>query len=121
VVLTTTTNQPLTKQPAPTASRATTTTTTAPVTAAPTATSPPTTKGVAGPGEQVVPDVIGLHRQQVSRVMAQAGLGVRFSLAPAPDPGGVQRAIAQQPLAGKVVPAGSDVTVVIGTKGSTNQ
>lgn len=117
VVLTTTTNQPPTKQQAPTASRAPTTT--APVTAAPTATSPLPTKGVVGPGEQVVPDVVGLHRQQVSRVLEEARLGVRISFSPVRDPRQVQRVIAQQPLAGELLPAGSEVTVVIGTKGST--
>ncbi len=86
-----------------------------PVTRAPT-TSPVTTSRVADPGREVVPNLVGLHRQQVAGVLDQAGLRMEITFSPVRDSGQIQRVIAQEPVAGTVVPAGSQVTVVIGTK-----
>lgn len=94
-------------------------TTTAPVTAAPTTTSPgaPTTAVVSG--LRAVPNVVGLHRQEASGILAQAGLVTQITLAPVPDAGQSQRVISQSPGAGSVVPAGSVVTLVVGSKRPT--
>jgi eukaryotic-like serine/threonine-protein kinase len=128
------TDQALT--PASTASLATTTsqstTSRAPVTTpSPSTTltgtaSPPltarqtTTSGqVVGPGQRIVPDVVGLHRQQAADVLAQAQLGTQMVPTQVSDSGQVQRVVAQQPPAGQVLPAGSEVTVLIGTRKPT--
>jgi beta-lactam-binding protein with PASTA domain len=62
--------------------------------------------------------VVGLHRQQASNTLAEAGLQARFAFSPVDSANQVQRVVAQQPAAGTVVPSGSAVTVVIGTKKS---
>jgi serine/threonine protein kinase len=88
---------------------------TAPATGAPT-TSPVTTSKVADSARQVVPNLVGLHRQDVSGVLAQVGLAMGISFAQVRDANQIQHVIAQDPIAGTVVPTGSQVTVVIGTK-----
>jgi eukaryotic-like serine/threonine-protein kinase len=91
--------------------------TTATTIAAPAATSRPTatTGRVLGPGQRIVPDVRGLHRERAADVLAQAQLGMESSPFPVRDPGQVQRVVAQQPAAGEVVRTGSRVTVLVGT------
>lgn len=128
------TNQAL--APASTASLATTTSQSTTSRAAATTTSPPTTySGTAsplapvrqttttgqlvGPGQRIVPDVVGLHRQQAADVLAHAQLGTQMVPMQVSDAGQVQRVVAQRPSAGQVVPAGSEVTVLIGTRRST--
>jgi serine/threonine protein kinase len=78
-----------------------------------------TTGQVVGPGQRIVPDVVGLHRQQAADVLAQAQLGTQMVLTKVSDSGQVQRVVAQQPSAGQVLPAGSAVTVLVGTRRST--
>jgi hypothetical protein len=92
-------------------SRASATATPPAVTAQPTA----TTGQVLGPGQRIVPDVVGLRPEQAAEVLAQAQLGMRSVLVLVRDPAQVQRVIAQQPTAGQVVPVGSQVTVLVGT------
>jgi eukaryotic-like serine/threonine-protein kinase len=114
-VATTATRQPATSRaPAATAPPATS----LPATAAlPTTTrQTTTTEPVVGPGERIVPDVVGLHRQQAADALNQAQLEIEISLVPVRDPRQVQRVLAQQPPAGQVVPAGSEVTVLVGTR-----
>jgi beta-lactam-binding protein with PASTA domain len=48
-------------------------------------------------------------------VLAQAGLGIQIVPVSTCAPGQAQRVIAQQPPAGQAVPAGSEVTVLVGT------
>ena len=74
---------------------------------------------VVGPGQRIVPDVVGLHRQQAADVLAHAQLGPQMVPTQVSDSGQVQRVVAQQPPAGQVVPAGSAVTVLIGTRRPT--
>jgi beta-lactam-binding protein with PASTA domain len=74
---------------------------------------------VVGPGQRIVPDVVGLHRQQAADVLAQAQLGTRMVPIQVRDAGQVQRVVAQRPSAGQVVPAGSAVTVLVGTRKPT--
>ncbi len=85
--------------------------------AAPAATSQPTaaTGRVLGPGQRIVPDVRGLHRERAADVLAKAQLGMESSLFRVRDPAEVQRVVAQQPAAGQIVDAGSRVTVFVGT------
>jgi beta-lactam-binding protein with PASTA domain len=64
--------------------------------------------------------VVGLHRGPASDVLAQAGLVARISFAPVTDAGQVQRVVTQQPAAGTVVAAGSEVTLLIGSKKATS-
>jgi tRNA A-37 threonylcarbamoyl transferase component Bud32 len=117
-ILATTTSQSTTSlAPATTASPSTTRTGTA---------SPPattrqatTTRQAVGPGQRIVPDVVGLHRQQAADVLAQAQLGTRMVPVQVSDSGQVQRVVAQQPSAGHLLPAGSDVTVLVGTRRPT--
>jgi serine/threonine protein kinase len=78
-----------------------------------------TTGQVVGPGQRIVPDVVGLHRQQAADVLARAQLGTQMVLTKVSDSGQVQRVVAQQPSAGQVVPAGSEVTVLVGTRRPT--
>jgi tRNA A-37 threonylcarbamoyl transferase component Bud32 len=96
-------------------------------TTAPPSTQPPTTTAAAAtpsttagrgaaPGQRVVPDVVGLHRQQAADVLAQAQLGVQVLEVPVPESGKVQRVVAQQPSAGQVVPARSEVVVLVGSR-----
>lgn len=75
-----------------------------------------TARQLVGTGRQVVPDVVGLHRQQAAEVLAQARLRAWVLLLPVGDPAQVQRVIAQQPSAGQLAPAGSQVMVLVGTK-----
>ena len=91
--------------------------TTATTITAPAGTSPPATTGPPPvPPKRVVPDVLGLHRERASQVLANAQLGIKSETSQVSDPSQVQRVIAQQPAAGEVVRAGSVVTVVVGTK-----
>jgi hypothetical protein len=116
--LATTTSQSTTSRaPATTPSPSTTRTATA---------SPPapirqtsTSGQVVGPGQRIVPDVVGLHRQQAADVLARAQLGTQMVPTQVSDSGQVQRVVAQQPPAGQVLPAGSAVTVLIGTRRPT--
>jgi hypothetical protein len=130
---------PVTSQALPAASTVSLATTTsqsttsrAPLTTAPPSTtptgraSPPatgrqttTTRQVIGPGQRIVPEVVGLHRQHAANVLALADLGIRMLPMPVSDAKKVQRVIAQQPSAGQVVPAGSAVTVLVGTRKPT--
>ena len=91
-------------------------TTTATTIAPPATTSPPTATSGPDSRKRTVPDVRGLHRQQAARVLADAQLGVRTTTAQVSDSSQVQRVVAQQPAAGTVVPSGSVVTVVVGTR-----
>jgi serine/threonine protein kinase len=78
-----------------------------------------TTGRLVGPGQRIVPNVVGLHRQQAADVLARAQLGAQMVPTQVSDSGQVQRVVAQQPSAGHVLPAGSDVTVLVGTRRST--
>jgi len=116
-VLSTTTSQPATSRAPGTTGRPTTT---LDATVPPAATSPRTTTGkTAGPAQRVVPDVVGLHRGQAADVLAQAQLGVQVVLVTVFDSGQVKRVVAQQPSAGQVVPARSEVTLLVGTRRPT--
>lgn len=114
-ILATTTSQPTTSR-APT-------TTASPTTTRAGAASPPTTQQTTGQAvgsdQRVVPDVVGLHRQQVADVLAQTQLGVQLALIQVSDSAQVQRVVQQQPPAGHVLPAGSLVTVLVGTRRPT--
>lgn len=117
VSLATTTSQPTTSRaPATTASPSAT-----PTGPASSATGRQTTTSaqVVGSGQRIVPNVIGLHRQQAANLLALAGLGTRMVPVQASDAKNVQRVIAQQPSAGQVLPAESEVTVMVGTRKST--
>jgi len=88
-----------------------------PTTAAAAAATPSTTAArVAGPGQRIVPNVVGLHRQQAADLLAQAQLGVQVLKVSVRESGKVQRVIAQQPAAGQVVPARSEVVVLVGSR-----
>jgi eukaryotic-like serine/threonine-protein kinase len=114
VVTTTTGRAPKTTAPAATTGPATTTRpAVVPASTVP-GTSPPPATGVAG--QRVVPNVVGLRWQQASSRLAQAQLGTRVSFTPAANSSQIRRVISQQPAAGTVVPTGSEVTVLIGTK-----
>jgi beta-lactam-binding protein with PASTA domain len=118
VSLATTTSQPTTSRaPATTASPSTTPT----GRASPSATGRQTTTSgqVVASGQRIVPDVVGLHRQHAANMLALAGLGTRMVPMQVSDAKKVQRVIAQQPSAGQVVPAGSAVTVLVGTRKPT--
>ena len=78
-----------------------------------------TTRQVVGPDQRIVPDVVGLHRQQATNVLARAHLGVQMVSIQVSDSRQVQRVIAQRPSTGQVVPAGSEVTVLVGTRRPT--
>jgi serine/threonine protein kinase len=107
----------------PTTSRASATTasptTTVADTSSPTSRQPTATGRLIGSGQRVVPDVIGLHRQQAVGVLAQAQLGVRLLAVQVSDSGQVQRVVGQRPPAGQLLPAGSTVTVLIGRRKPT--
>jgi eukaryotic-like serine/threonine-protein kinase len=116
--LATTTSQSTTSRaPATTPSPSTTHT----GTASPPLTIPqPTTTGqVVGPGQRIVPNLVGLHRQQAADVLARLQLGIRMVPMRVGDSDKVQRVVGQQPSAGQVVPAGSAVTVLVGTRRPT--
>jgi eukaryotic-like serine/threonine-protein kinase len=120
--------------PLPTETLATTTgppassraaTTTAPPTTRPPATiaaaaAPSTTAGRgAAPDLRVVPNVVGLHREQAADVLARAQLGVQVLEVPVPESGKAQRVIDQQPSAGQLVPARSEVVVLVASRRPT--
>ena len=100
-------------------------------TTAPASTRPPTTAAAAeatttttagrgaGPGQRVVPGVVGLRRAQAADVLARAQLGMVIQEVPVPESGKAQRVVAQQPPAGEVVPARSDVLVLVATRRPT--
>jgi eukaryotic-like serine/threonine-protein kinase len=97
-------------------------------TTAPSSTRPPTTTAAtpsttsgrgAVPGQRVVPNVVGLHREQAADVLARAQLGVQILEVPVPESGKAQRVISQQPSAGQVVPARSEVLMLVGTRRPT--
>jgi hypothetical protein len=115
VPVTTTRPPPATRPAAATAPSSTA----PPATASPSVTTRQPAGPVAGPGQRIVPDVVGLHRRRAADVLAQARLDVRIVLSTVRDPGQVKRVIAQQPPAGQVVPADSAVTVVVGTRRPT--
>jgi eukaryotic-like serine/threonine-protein kinase len=117
-ILATTTSQSTTSRTAATTASPSTTRS---GTASPPATNRQTTTTgqVVGPGQRIVPDVVGLHRQQAADVLAQAQLGTRMVPIQVRDAGQVQRVVAQRPSAGQVVPAGSAVTVLVGTRKPT--
>ena len=104
----------------PASSRAATTT-------APPSTRPPATTAAAaapsttarrstGPDLRVVPNVVGLHREQAADVLAQAQLGMQVVQVPVPESGKAQRVVAQGPSAGQLVPARSVVVVLVGSR-----
>jgi beta-lactam-binding protein with PASTA domain len=74
---------------------------------------------VVGPGQRIVPNLVGLHRQRAADVLTHVQLGIRMVPMRVGDSDKVQRVIAQQPSAGQVVPAGSSVTVLVGTRRPT--
>jgi eukaryotic-like serine/threonine-protein kinase len=115
--LTATTDRP----PTTTTTELATTTTqaTAPATAAPTAaptTASPTPTTTQRPARPVVPRVTGLHQQEATSRLAQAGLKASVSLTPVTGAGRVDRVLDQQPAAGTTVPDGSVVALVVGSK-----
>jgi hypothetical protein len=90
-----------------------------PTTGTPAAATTVTTAGrEAGPGQRV-PDVVGLHRAQAADVLARAHLGMVIQEVPVPQSGKAQRVVAQEPSAGTVVPARSDVLVLVATRRPT--
>ena len=113
--LTTTTSQPTTSR----ASATTASPTTATADASPATSQQTTTGQLVVPGQRVVPDVVGLHRQEVTEVLARAQLGVQLISIQVSDSRQVQRVIGQRPPAGQVLPAGSEVTVLIGSRRPT--
>jgi eukaryotic-like serine/threonine-protein kinase len=108
-VLTTTTSQPAGSGAA---------TTTVPATTARQPTAPPASGGgqAVGPGQRIVPDVVGLRRQKAVDVLTEAQLGVQIVRFQLRDPGQIQRVVTQQPAAGQVVPAESVVKLMVGTR-----
>jgi hypothetical protein len=104
--------------PTPSPTTAAPTTTLAATPTAPSGT-PPGTGRVGVPARRVVPSVLGLHRGQAVDALDRAGLRVRLVEVRTSGPGQVQRVVAQDPPAGDAVPAGSVVTVAVGTKGPT--
>jgi beta-lactam-binding protein with PASTA domain len=63
--------------------------------------------------------VVGLHREQAADVLARAQLEVQVLRVPVQESGQVQRVIAQRPEAGQLAPAGSEVTLLVGSKRPT--
>lgn len=113
----TTFSAPMTSQtPTTTAAPTTTVATAAPL---PTARQSTTTGQRIGAGQRIVPAVVGLHRQQVTDVLAQAQLAVQMIPVQVSDSRQVQRVVAQRPSAGEILPAGSAVTVLIGSRKPT--
>jgi hypothetical protein len=90
-----------------------------PTTAAAAATTATTAGQEAGPGQRVVPDVVGLRRAQAAGVLARVQLGMVIQEVPVPESGKAQRVTAQEPPAGEVVPARSDVLVLVATRRPT--
>ena len=103
--------------------RQTSATTATPTTAAaappPAAPQSTTTGQRIGAGQRVVPAVVGLHRQRVTDVLAQAQLAVQMIPVQVSDSRQVQRVVAQRPSAGEILPMGSAVTVLIGSRKPT--
>jgi serine/threonine protein kinase len=95
------------------------TTTVATAAPLPTARQSTTTGQRIGAGQRIVPAVVGLHRQQVTDVLAQAQLAVQMIPVQVSDSRQVQRVVAQRPSAGEILPAGSAVTVLIGSRKPT--
>jgi beta-lactam-binding protein with PASTA domain len=62
---------------------------------------------------------VGLHREQAADVLAQAQLAVQVIPIQVSDSRQVQRVVAQRPAAGQTLPAGSAVTVLIGSRKPT--
>jgi beta-lactam-binding protein with PASTA domain len=62
---------------------------------------------------------VGLHRVQAADVLAQAQLTVQMISIQVNDSRQVQRVVAQWPSAGQSLPAGSAVTVLIGSRKQT--
>jgi beta-lactam-binding protein with PASTA domain len=60
--------------------------------------------------------VVGLHRAQAAGVLARAQLDMVIQEVLVPPSGKAQRVIAQEPPAGEVVPARSDVLVLVATR-----
>jgi eukaryotic-like serine/threonine-protein kinase len=115
-VTVTTARQPPATRPAPAMAPLSTA---PPAMASPSVTTRQPAGPVAGPGQRIVPDVVGLHRRRAADVLAQARLDVQIVLSTVRDPGQVKRVIAQQPAAEQVVPTDSAVTVVVGTRRPT--
>jgi beta-lactam-binding protein with PASTA domain len=110
----TTTGQPATSRAAATTVRSGTG---PPTTALPAAVRLTTTSVArAGPDRRVVPSVVGLHREQAADVLARAQLGVQILRVPVQESGQVHRVIAQQPEAGQLAAAGSEVTLLVGSR-----
>jgi tRNA A-37 threonylcarbamoyl transferase component Bud32 len=85
-------------------------------TAAPAAPSTTARRQSTAPDLRVVPNVVGLHREQAADVLARAQLGMQVIQIPVPESGKAQRVVAQAPSAGQVVPARSEVVVLVGSK-----
>jgi len=107
----------------PASSRAATTTapqSTRPPTTTAAAAAPSTTAGrAAAPAQRVVPNVVGLHREQAADVLARAQLGMQVLEVPVPESGKAQRVVDQQPSAGQLVPARSEVVVLVASRRPT--
>ena len=69
--------------------------------------------------QALAPNVVGLHRQRAADRLARAQLGIRMVPTQVSDSDKVKRVVAQQPSAGQVLPAGSQVTVLVGTRRPT--
>jgi beta-lactam-binding protein with PASTA domain len=69
--------------------------------------------------QALAPNVVGLHRQRAADMLARAQLGIRMVPTQVSDSDKVKRVVAQQPSAGQVLPAGSQVTVLVGTRRPT--
>jgi eukaryotic-like serine/threonine-protein kinase len=116
-ILATTTSEPTTGRPSAVTS--------SPTTVAADAASPPTSPAATtagqliGSSQRVVPDVVGLHRQQAADVLARAQLDVQLLPVQVSGSGQVQRVVGQRPTAGQVLPAGSTVIALIGHRKPT--
>jgi eukaryotic-like serine/threonine-protein kinase len=115
-IVATTTSVPRSHTPATTAAPTTTAANAAPL---PTPRQSTTTRQRIGSGQRIVPAVVGLHRQQAADLLAQAQLTVRMIPIQVSDSRQVQRVVAQRPSAGQSLPAGSAVTVLIGSRKPT--
>lgn len=117
-VIPATTSTPTTSQAS--ATTASSTSTVADAAAAPATSQQPITRGrLIRSGQRIVPAVVGLHRKQVADVLAQAQLGMQMIRIQVSDSRQVQRVVGQRPAAGHVLPAGSAVTVLIGSRRRT--
>ena len=116
-ILATTTSVPIRSRTP--ATRAAPTTTAANAAPLPTPRQSTTTRQRIGSGQRIVPAVVGLHRQQAADLLAQAQLTVQMISIQVSDSRQVQRVVAQRPSAGQSLPAGSAVTVLIGSRKPT--